>query len=91
MKYITVIESYPQENGGANFIRPWGTLNFHLPMEGLSHGVFTIFHTFFGGGGFLYWGMEGVPPTLTKNYSSLPPKKVSPLDSPHQRFIPPTH
>ena len=26
---------------------------------------------------FLYWGMEGVPPPLAKNYSSLPPGKVS--------------
>ena len=53
------------------------------------------------GGGQFYWaygvdnrvfstrGMEVVPPPLTKNYSSLPPGKVFPVDFLHQMLIPP--
>ena len=33
---------------GDNFIGPWGTLNFHLPLGGLAKWVFK-FSTLFGG------------------------------------------
>ena len=45
---------------------------------------------FFKQQGFYYWGMEKVPPPLAKNSVSLPPEKVSPVDSPDQIFIPTT-
>ena len=71
----------PQKDWGDNFIGPWGTLNFHLPLGGLV-----------GGAGFyLLGGMGGVLPPLAKNYSSLPDQEKSlPVDSSHQRIIPPT-
>ena len=50
----------------------------------------TLFHTFFRGitGFSLLGGWWEFPPALAKNYSSLPPRKVSSIDSPHQIFIP---
>ena len=87
------MKSSPQEDGG-NFIRPWGTLHFHLPLGGLK---------FFA---FFFWGVEsnkvfstggmgGVPPTLAKNSPIPPPPgKVLPsrfdsqkVHSPHTKTI----
>ena len=60
-----------------------GDLHFHLPLGGKN-----FLHFGERQQGFLYWG-DGVPPLLAKNYSSLLPGKVSPVDSAHQRFISP--
>ena len=55
-----------------DFIRPLGTLNFHLPLGALE---FKVFHTFVGGQqGFLFKGRWGVPfpPTKDLLVRSLP-------------------
>ena len=76
------------------FFGPWGILNFHLQLDGggLSQMEGLKFSTLLGDNNkvFSTGGMEGVPTLLAKNYSSLPPGKVSPVDSHHQIFIAPT-
>ena len=73
-----------------NFMGPWRTLNFHLPLWGLSQMGELKFSTRFWGDSRLFsnGGTERVLPLLAKSYSFLPPEKVFPEDSPHQIFIP---
>ena len=69
----------PQEDEGYNFIGPWGTLNFYLPLGVLTQmGGLKSFTLFFGrGGNKVFWGDGGAPPPLAKNLLiSLPPGKV---------------
>ena len=83
-----------QEDGGTIF---WalGDLKFS-PTTGRGGGRSQMeglrFSTLLGDNNkvFSTGGMEGVPTLLAKNYSSLPPGKVSPVDSHHQIFIAPT-
>ena len=42
------MESSPQGRLGDNFVGPWGTLNFHLPLWGLSQMGVLKFFTFEG-------------------------------------------
>ena len=89
--------------GVGDFIGPWWTLSFPLPLWGrgrgaLPDGGFKIFHTFFCGGvaiGIsLLGGMGRVPPPLAKNllvllHQERPPSRLTPnFYFPHQRFIP---
>ena len=86
----TYTKESPQEDWG-QFYHTLGGLKFSsIPgelsqMEGfkfstLLQGHNTVFST---------EGMEGVPPPLTKNYSSLPLGKVSPVVSPPPNFYSP--
>ena len=71
-----------------NLIEPWGTLNFHLPLGGLSQirGLKFFIKLFFGGDNRVYstGGGEGAPPPLTKNLlvsptpGKVPPSRVPP-------------
>ena len=75
------MESYPLEDGGDNFIVPWGTLNFHLFMVELSQmGGLKIFRLFWGDNGvFSTGGMGRVSAPLTKNLlSPRQPVKILP-------------
>ena len=77
---------------GDNFNGPWTTLNFHLPLGGLSQMRFLKSFTLFGGRqrGFLYWRGCGVSvPHLAKIYSSSPTKKL-PLTRVTPKFLFPT-
>ena len=80
----------PQEDVGT-ILLGLGILNFQLPLMGMAKWGFKILHTLGGDNRVFSTGrMEGVPSPLAKNYSSLPLGKVSPVDYPHQIFIPPT-
>ena len=83
---------------GDNFMGPWETLNFHLPPLGeLSQMEGLKFSTLFYGEGGDGRGCNRVFSTGGWRESILtgpkllisPIGKVFPIDSPHQRFIPP--
>ena len=81
--------------GGDDFIEPWGTLKFYLPLEGLSQMGGKIFYTFGGGtrfsllrgwAEFLLHRQKYTHPSPTRK---SPPSRLTPkLSFPHQRFIP---
>ena len=86
-KNQTYLWNPPPGRWGDNFVRPWETLNFHLPLGGLAKwgGGVKILHTFGGmTTGFSLLGDGGSPsPTGQKSLKNY---------SPHKRFIlPPTH
>ena len=72
--------------GWCNFMRPWGTLNFHLPLGGLSQiGGLKFSIRLWGQQRFLYWG-DGGSPSPTGQKLLIPPTRKS-LPS---RLLPPT-
>ena len=90
---MVVMESSPRENGGGdNFIGPWGTLNFHVPLGGLAKWA-TAF-SLLGG-----WGESLIPlakdllippPPAKVLTSSLPPPKKNLFPPPKAHPPPPT-
>ena len=73
-----------QEGGGENFIQPWGTLHFHLPLGGAEPNEgFKIFHTFWevitgfslmGGRGESLLYLPKIHPSLS--HQEVPPSRL---------------
>ena len=82
----------PQEDEGYNFVGPWGTLNFYLPLGVLTQmgGLksFTLFFWEGGQQGFLGgWGSPS--PTGQKFTHPSPTRNSPPVDSPPNFYYPP--